>query len=61
MAQSDPIETQIFILIDLDCSNMFISGDIYNEFTLRNRLDLSVIKTVEHEFGFLKCGLCYPE
>ena len=40
---------------------MIISGDEWNKFTIRNSWDLSVIKTVEHEFGnVLNCGLCYP-
>ena len=40
---------------------MIISNDIENNFTIRNRKDLSVIKTINHDFGFLYCGLCYSE
>ena len=40
---------------------MIISGDAYNKFMIRNRKDLTEIKTVEHNFGCLYCGLCYPE
>lgn len=40
---------------------MIISEDVNNKFTIRNRKDLSILKTIEHDFGQLKCGLCYPE
>ena len=40
---------------------MIISDNFENKFQIRNRKDLSVIKTISHKFGWLKCGLCYPE
>ena len=40
---------------------MIISQNIDHRFTIRNRLDLSVIKTVEGDFDSITCGLCYPE
>ena len=40
---------------------MIISDDVANKFTLRNRSCLSVIKTIEHEFGYIRCGMCYPK
>ena len=40
---------------------MIISDHGKNVFTIRNRSDLSVIKTIEHDFGYLSCGLYYPE
>ena len=40
---------------------MIISDHVRDKFTIRNRSDLSVIKTIEHDFGYLRCGLYYPE
>ena len=40
---------------------MIISDHGENKFAIRNRSDLSIINTIEHEFGFLFSGLCYPE
>lgn len=40
---------------------MIISDYEWNKFTLRNRKDLSVIKTIEHDFGSLRCGICYSK
>ena len=40
---------------------MIISDDASNTFKIRNRTDLSVIKTIRHGFGRLYNGLCYPE
>ena len=40
---------------------MIISGDIGDKFTIRNRYDLKVLKIVDHNFGYLYCGLYYPE
>ena len=40
---------------------MIISDDFTNKFTIRNRQTLSVMKRVEHDYGCLYCGLCYPE
>ena len=39
---------------------MIVSGDMENKFQIRNRKDLSIIKTIEHEFGWLLCGWSYP-
>ena len=39
---------------------MIISSDLKNELIIRNRLNLSIFKTVYHFFGFLSCGICYP-
>ena len=40
---------------------MLISHDGSNKFSIRNSSDLSVINTIEHEFGSLLCGLYYQE
>ena len=40
---------------------MIISDYGRDKFSLRNREDLSVIKTIKHTFGFLRNGLYYPE
>ena len=40
---------------------MIISDLGENKFQVRNRVDLSIIKTVEHDFGFLYCGLNYSD
>ena len=40
---------------------MILSDDCDNKFTIRNRKDLSVIKTIEHDFGSMRCGLCYND
>ena len=41
---------------------MIISDDhLNNKLTIRNRYDLTVIQTIEHNFGLVQCGLCYPE
>ena len=40
---------------------MIISNQGLNKFTIRNRLNLSIIATIDHNFGFLNCGLYYPE
>ena len=40
---------------------MIICNDIVDKFTIRNRKDLSIIRTVEHEYGNINCGLCYPD
>ena len=60
-AQSETIDEKRSKLIDIEGTNMIISDHGKNKFTIRNREDLSVIKTIEHEFGYLNCGLCYPE
>ena len=28
---------------------------------IRNRYDLSILATIDHNLGSLYCGLCYPE
>ena len=40
---------------------MILSDDCDNKFTIRNGKDLSVIKTIEHDFGSMRCGLCYTD
>ena len=40
---------------------MFISDHGKNKFSIRNRSDLKIIETIEHDFGFLYCGLYYPD
>ena len=40
---------------------MIISEEGVHKFKIRNLKDLKIIKTVEHDYGFLHCGLCYPE
>ena len=56
-AQSETLKTYLYTLIDIKNSNLIISGDEGNKFTLRNRYDLQIVKTVEHDFGYLYCGL----
>ena len=58
---SDKVNSIIQTIIDLKNTEMIITSDLNSKFTIRNRRDLSVIKTVEHLFGDLKCGICYPE
>ena len=60
-AQSDYINTEVLLLIDLNDSNMIISSEKDNKFIIRNRKDLSIIKIIEHDFGYLYSGLCYPD
>ena len=48
-------------LVDLKGTNMIISDNAEHKFTIRNRQDFSVIKTIEHEFGKLYCGIYYLE
>ena len=40
---------------------MIISDHGKNKFAIRNRSDLSVVKTIEHNIEYLRCGLYYPE
>ena len=40
---------------------MIISDETRNKFTIRNRYDLSIIETIEHDFGYPNCGICYPK
>ena len=40
---------------------MIISDHDIHKFTIRNRSDLSVIKIISHNFGYLFCGLYYSE
>ena len=40
---------------------MIISEDYGGKLTIRNRSDLSVIKTIKHNYGYLYCGLYFPE
>ena len=30
-------------------------------FSIRNRNDLSIVKTIENDFGYLHCGICYSD
>lgn len=40
---------------------MIISDAGENIFQIRNRYDLKVIKSIEHKYGWLRCGVCYSE
>ena len=40
---------------------MIISDHEKNKFTIRNRSELTVIETIKHKFGYLNCGLNYPD
>ena len=60
-SESDTMPAYFLTIINLNESNMIISDDVINKFTVRNSKNLSVIKTIGHKFGSLRCGLCYPE
>ena len=40
---------------------MMITCESNGVFTIRNQKDLSAIKIIKHDFGYLESGLCYPE
>ena len=40
---------------------MMITCESNGVFTIRNQKNLSAIKTIKHDFGYLESGLCYPE
>ena len=61
-AQSNPVEKVLMTtLIDIEGSEIIISENVKNKFTIRNRKDLSILQTVEHGLGFLRCGITYPD
>ena len=40
---------------------MILSDDKWDKFAIRNHEDLSIIAIFKHDFGYLWCGLCFPE
>lgn len=48
-------------LIDIKDSDMLICDEGENKFTIRNKKDFSIIKRIVHKYGYLRCGLSYPE
>ena len=59
-AKSETVNEWLSTLIDIKGTNMIISDHDLNKFTIRNRSNLSVIKTIHHRFGHLWYGFYHP-